>query len=253
MLVSNRVDHVFEPAKHAGLVQSEQRYHLNECSLLTSWYSRWNCSFCATQLTITDNEPWLWINNIMRKVKLVWSYHVSYGIEACNCTILTWLHNLSNAAICHLAPCNVTKRVSLVQSGHHHHRNVNHSYSLWYLPHIIIAEFRVIVPFRCGDKISIRKITNIQQMHFRFRNTIHKMKSTVTYAGDFKRMLVPHLTSYLMDRCITCFIYRKAALVRLCQTAFNVELDVLTTPDDYKKKIWTNCAGLFSWGKHPLL
>ena len=54
-------------------------------------------------------------------------------------------------------------------------------------------------------------------------------------------MLVPHLTSYLMDRCITCFIYRKAALVRLCQTAFNVELDVLTTPDDYEK-IVQNCS-----------
>ena len=67
------------------------------------------------------------------------------------------------------------------------------------------------------------------------------MKSTVTCAGDFKRMLVPHLTSYLMDRCITCFIYRKAALVRLCQTAFNVELDVLTTPDDYEK-IVQNCS-----------
>jgi hypothetical protein len=37
-----------------------------------------------------------------------------------------------------------------------------------------------------------------------------------------------------MDRGITCSIYRKVALVRLCQTAFDLELDVLTTPDDYK-------------------
>jgi hypothetical protein len=52
--------------------------------------------------------------------------------------------------------------------------------------------------------------------------------------GDFERMLVPELKSYLMDRGITCSIYRKDALVRLCQTAFDLELDVLTTPDDYK-------------------
>jgi hypothetical protein len=34
-------------------------------------------------------------------------------------------------------------------------------------------------------------------------------------------MLVPDLKSYLMDRGI-----RKAALARLCQTAFDLELDV---------------------------
>ena len=47
------------------------------------------------------------------------------------------------------------------------------------------------------------------------------MKSTVTCAGYFERMLVPDLKSYLMDRGI-----RKAALVRLCQIAFDLELDV---------------------------
>ena len=60
------------------------------------------------------------------------------------------------------------------------------------------------------------------------------MSTTVTCVGDFERMLVPELKSYLMDRGITCSIYRKVALVRLCQTAFNLELDVLTTQDDYK-------------------
>ena len=69
------------------------------------------------------------------------------------------------------------------------------------------------------------------------RNAINKMKSTVTCAGYVERMLVPDLQSYLMDGGI-----RKAALVRLCQTAFDLELDVLTTSDN---KLWTNCAVLF--------
>jgi hypothetical protein len=71
------------------------------------------------------------------------------------------------------------------------------------------------------------------------------MKSTVTCSGYFERMLVPDLKSYLVDRGI-----RKAALVRLCQTAFDLELDVLTTSDD---KLWTNCAGLFLWMRNTLL
>ena len=45
-----------------------------------------------------------------------------------------------------------------------------------------------------------------------------KMSTTVTCVGDFERMLVPELKWYLMDREITCSIYRKVALVRLCQT-----------------------------------
>jgi hypothetical protein len=63
------------------------------------------------------------------------------------------------------------------------------------------------------------------------------MKSTVTCAGYVERMLVPDLQSYLIDGGI-----RKAALVRLCQTVFDLELDVLTTADDKRS---TNCAGLF--------
>lgn len=60
------------------------------------------------------------------------------------------------------------------------------------------------------------------------------MNPVVTLARDFERMLVPELKSYLIDRGITCSIYKKVALVRLCQTAYDLELDIITTPDDYQ-------------------
>ena len=60
------------------------------------------------------------------------------------------------------------------------------------------------------------------------------MNPSVSCAGDFEKMLVPELKSYLIDRGITCSIYRKGALVRLCQTAFELDLDIIATPDDYQ-------------------
>jgi len=46
--------------------------------------------------------------------------------------------------------------------------------------------------------------------------------------GDFERILVP----WIEELHVPYIQMIRVALVRLCQTAFDLELDVLTTPDD---------------------
>ena len=58
--------------------------------------------------------------------------------------------------------------------------------------------------------------------------------SKVSRPEDFDSMKVPDLKSYLMKRGITCSFYRKDALTRLCKTAYELELEVIATPDDYQ-------------------
>ena len=53
---------------------------------------------------------------------------------------------------------------------------------------------------------------------------------------DFFRWQVPHLKEYLQHRGITCHLYRKHELVKLCELAGKTELDLekITSTNDYE-------------------
>jgi len=53
-------------------------------------------------------------------------------------------------------------------------------------------------------------------------------------ASDFQHMHVPSLKGFLTERGITCSLYRKQHLVRLCEIAVELDLEVVDTKDDYK-------------------
>ncbi|VDI55777.1 Hypothetical predicted protein [Mytilus galloprovincialis] len=52
--------------------------------------------------------------------------------------------------------------------------------------------------------------------------------------SQFERMHVPDLKTFLTKRGITCSLYRKQQLVRLCEIAVELQLEVTQTQDDYK-------------------
>jgi deoxyribodipyrimidine photolyase len=51
---------------------------------------------------------------------------------------------------------------------------------------------------------------------------------------DFFRWQVPDLKEYLQDRGITCHLYRKHELVKLCELAQELDLEKITSTNDYE-------------------
>jgi deoxyribodipyrimidine photolyase len=51
---------------------------------------------------------------------------------------------------------------------------------------------------------------------------------------DFFRWQVPDLKEYLQHRGITCHLYRKHELVKLCELAQELDLEKITSTTDYE-------------------
>ena len=51
---------------------------------------------------------------------------------------------------------------------------------------------------------------------------------------DFFRWQVPDLKEYLQHRCITCHLHRKHELVKLCELAQELDLEKITSTNDYE-------------------
>jgi len=51
---------------------------------------------------------------------------------------------------------------------------------------------------------------------------------------DFFRWQVPDLKEYLQHRSITCHLYRKHELVNLCELVQELDLEKITSTNDYE-------------------
>jgi deoxyribodipyrimidine photolyase len=51
---------------------------------------------------------------------------------------------------------------------------------------------------------------------------------------DFFRWQVPDLKEYLQHRGISCHLYRKHELVKLCELAQDLDLEKITSTNDYE-------------------
>jgi hypothetical protein len=70
---------------------------------------------------------------------------------------------------------------------------------------------------------------------------------------DFFRRQVPDLKVYLQQRGITCHLYRKPDLVKLCELAQELQLETVTSLNDYEQSHVTVTLFFLNLGHRSLL